>query len=221
MQGALLRMNEKEFGFVIKRFLPNKTTFCMVTRTQGKVTVAMKRVRQCSMLWPGMFVSFFYSQRDHQRIHAEGVEILSVFPSSTFEDTTWLYHLLELCYFFIPSHNVCSEIFNFLLKIFIVMNYKVLIEPHIEVMHEISIIKLLILFGFQPREKIFKLSEVFDNLPDHSIDFENEQKVELVKNQLEAVCPQLIKEAKKWAETCLHSHPSFRSFKTVKIQQVP
>lgn len=220
-QGALPRMNEKEFGFVIKRFLPHKTAVCLVTRTQGKITVTMKKIKQCSTLWPGMFVSFFVGQKQQNRIVAEGVEIITLYPSSTVDDTTWLYHLLELCYFFIPSHNVCPEVFNFLLKIFIVMNCKLLIEQYIKIMQEISIIKLLILFGFQPHEKIFRLSEVFDRLPDHSIDFANEQKVELVKNQLSAVSPELIKEAKKWAETCLYSHPSFRSFKTVKLQQVP
>jgi len=187
----------EEVGIVLKSFFPYKCKISVLSRNSGKVNLFVRSLK----LSPGTFISFYLKK----------VEVLHVPLSPLDMHLTWIHHMLEICYYFVPINSACTDVFRLLqysLKLGVQSSS---FEPYFYIVKRICLIRLLVLLGFYPKGDLVPFISLFDDLVGVSLDSLDGQKVRL----LEAVTVATVKKIDKWILSCLQEHSHFKQFNTV------
>lgn len=209
--------NTREQGFIVRRFLPHKQKISVITHTMGKISLVIKNPIVCSRFWPGMLINFALSKKNNHFHEAQELEIIDLFAYSSPNDTQWTQQLLELCYFFVPTNSICDDIYQFLSQCLWLAHQKDRFSSLPPELYTMSFVRFFTLVGFYPTNHILQLGILFENFLANSIDFNDLQNIESVKEYLQAIHEKDLKNANQWINECIKSHPSFASFKTMDI----
>ena len=117
-------MIQSQAGFVLKRFQPNKSKITILSMHEGKFDLSFRKFNDCFKLWPGMLVSFNV-EITHKTLFGSNIQILASPNLSENHSIFFMHHILELCYFFVPSNKPCPEIFNFLKHFFLFFDQEI------------------------------------------------------------------------------------------------
>lgn len=191
----------RDVGIILKSLLPYKYKISVLSRYSGKVSVPVSRAFS-----PGTIISL-----------PAPIEVLHVPLSPLDKHLAWIHHLLEICYYFVPLHSACPDVFRLLqysLKLGVQSN---VFEPHFYIVKRICLVRLLVLLGFYPNNKLVFLLGLFDDLVAASLDSSNDQKVRSLRSSFEAVTEKMIQEIDKWMLYCLKEHPHVKQFKTLSF----
>jgi len=211
-------VQNKELGFVLKRFFPFKQKLSIFAQQKGKIDVITSPISVCSKLWPGMLVSFNTKKTNKNIYISENIEILLSPQEDHFLNLAWIHHLLELCYFFIPQEKPQNEIFKHLYSCFLILKLEHIFSNQFETIKKICSLKFMQLAGFYPRNNLEPLLNIYEQLTCMSIDIDDQQKVKFLKTALELITNAQIKEIDNWILNCVQNHPYVNSFKTICIR---
>ncbi len=100
-------MHNKEFGFILKRFLPYKKKLSVLCCQKGKINLITQPTEKCHQLWPGMLICFTPTFNNKKICIAHDIEIIMSPEQENFSNLYWVHHLLEICYYFVPLENPC------------------------------------------------------------------------------------------------------------------
>jgi|GEM_PF-2879333 len=209
--------NTREQGFIVRRYLPHKQKISVITHTQGKISLFIKNPVACSRFWPGMLINFTLSEKKNSFHVVQEIEILDLFAYSSPDDTLWTHQLLELCYFFVPTNSMCDDIYLFLRHCLWFAHQKDRFSSLPSELYLMSFVRFFVLIGFYPEPHILQLGILFEKFLTNSIDFNDPQNIESVKEYLQAIHKKTLHEAHLWVAKCTKSHPNFASFKTMDI----
>ncbi len=209
-------MQNKEFGFILKRFLPYKKKLSVLSNMQGKINIITQPIDKLNLLWPGMLICFNSTFNNTKMQIASNVEIMINPIQINTQNFYWMHHILEICYYFVSLDDPCSEIFNFLYSFFSLIKIEKQFSKNIFIINKIYLIKLLCLIGFYPEKELLGFLNVYDQIRSNSIDFNNYQQVESLTMYLDKISLLYAKKIDKWALSCLSTHPCFKLFKTIK-----
>lgn len=201
---------EKEQGFILKRFYPNKNKFSILSKIHGRTDLIVTQPAMCTRIWPGMLVSFTSYKRD-TGIYTHTVSIEYTPQAQSHNELIILHHVLELCFFYLPTNSPCPEIYN-LFSIFMTLTlYQQNLGAAYPVIQKLWVAKFLSLMGFYEQGPISKDLTVFDMM---IVDFTNNQKLEFFISQVKHINIQKIND---WIMLCLKTHPLYVHFKTVRL----
>ena len=214
-------MQNKELGFVLKRFLPFKQKLSVLCCRQGKIELITNPPQKCRQLWPGMLIAFDLCNT-FKKVHvANNIEIILT-PISNQKNRTiaicWLHNLLELCYYFTPLQNPESDLFYHLYNCCLITKFERFFSDHLDIIKKIYLLKFLELIGFYPDKEFVPILNFYEQLTYASIDFNNRCQVESLKRELQKMKHSQIKKMEKWIISCLSSHPQFKIFKTIGMK---
>lgn len=204
-------------GFIVKRFLPNEQKVSVLTLSYGKNSLFIKDPLLCNRLYPGMVITYVLFKKNGSSHEVTNLEIVELFKNTSFQDTIWIHHILELCYFFCPLNNPCDEIFLFLTQYFYFFNNIAILLTNRLPFYTVSLVKLLTLFDFQPKPLLTHFEDIFESLVAYSIDIDKPQNLESIIECLQAIPEKTLLQARLWGAECIKKHPCFASFKTVDI----
>ena len=205
-----------EEGFVLKRFLPKKQKCSVFTRQHGKIDLVCRSERDCQKLWPGMLVSFTPILSPARFYFCSDLEILESPSPLDHSNLELIHHILELCYYFMQLDDSSENVFNYIKRVFIVLNgvgSKNMTSP---VMHDLCIAGLLAECGFYPQEKIGAIIALFVKEVLGFIDFPNNASVQSFERMLIATGLQPQEKLNKWIWSCMEQHPRAYVFKRLK-----
>lgn len=203
-------MIQSQAGFVLKRFQPNSSKSTILSMHEGKFDLSFKNFNDCFKLWPGMLVSF-HVEKTYKTLFGSHIQILASPNLSESHSIFLMHHILELCYFFVPSNKPCPEIFNFLKQFFLFFDQEATATKYLDFTQKIFVTKLFSLFGFFSYEPISKYLALHETLSTTFVDFSIEQKVEFLEKHLSS---HQEKELDEWILESLKIHPHCHLFKT-------
>ncbi|MCK4650621.1 hypothetical protein KAT08_00440 [Candidatus Babeliales bacterium] len=209
-------MQNKEIGFVLKRFFPQKQKLSILCQYKGKISITTNPEQRFDQLRPGMLISFNYSGNTSSIYFANNIEILMTPQDIKYDCFTWLHRFLEICYYFVPIEKPCHEIFFHLYNYFLIYKLEYQFLTQIEIIKKIYLLKLLALLGFYPNKELLAFLNIYDQLSSLYVDFKDQQKVEFLKWNLQKIKKVHNKKIDDWILNCINSHPSFKKFKMLK-----
>ena len=219
-------MINNDLGFVLRRFLPEKQKFSVLSRHQGKINLTVSSLHNCLRIWPGSLISYSlpslqyaktYQKHGVQKsVHCidDAIDILYVPQVSTGHKLTWVHSLLEVCYYFFPLEQPCSEVFELLsnaLRLIVnidILRYELLLR-------KICMVQLLSYAGSVPPPQFCELLRLFTLVCGQAVDESEWAKIELTKICLSYKTDELFKALDHWILTALKTHPNFNYFKAV------
>lgn len=208
-------MFDQETGFVLKRFLPSTHKISLLTSSMGKINLVVKKTGALQRAWPGMLIAYQPKTLYESTFFSESIEIMEIPPTTTADDNFIIHHLLELCYYFVPLANPCSEIFDHLCSCFAFFTHKQLFEKNFDTLKRIFILRFLYLAGVFPLHNSTESMQLFTRLTACSLDIKDQQKVESISMLIETVNKLGLRTVDKLIFDCIKTHPSFKLLKTV------
>lgn len=187
----------KHIGIVLKE-KPYKAAFFIFDRELGTIEV-VPEVRYVHRLCRGALIT--YTVQMHKGMYQiKALDILHVPLELAQEDILFLHHLLEMCFFFIPSGIQHSTVFDFLLKI-----YKMHYIYEDVVIKKLLLVKFFMLIGMHPEIKSASGLGTIALLP-----------IDAIPGTLSTLC---ISEAEinSWLAECMYMHPHASVFKTIRF----
>lgn len=187
----------KSIGIVLKEKL-SKAEFFLLDRELGTIEV-IPESRYIHRLCRGALITY-NAQMYRGKYQIKSIDILHVPLELAQDDILFLHHLLEMCFFFIPSGIQHEAVFELLLKIY-KMHY---IYEDIAI-KKLLLVKFFILVGMHPEIK--STSGLFSvaSLP-----------IDAIPVTLNKLC---ISEAEvnSWLTECVYMHPHASVFKTIRF----
>lgn len=210
-------MQNKEIGFILKRFLPYKQKLSILCQHKGKIAATTNPELRCNQLWPGMLISFNYSSNTSSVYFACNIEIIMSPEIEKYSCIFWLHRFLEICYYFLPLEKPSHDIFLHLYNFFLLYKLEQKFLTQIEIIKKIYLLKLLALLGFYPDKEFVLFLNLYEQLSFLYVDFKDQQKVEFLKWQLQKIKKVHEKKIDDWILNCISSHPCFNNFKIARI----
>lgn len=210
-------MQQKELGFILKRFLPNKQKLSVLSMSKGKIELTTQPINKCAQLWPGMMIAFQLTPFNQKVWIATEIEIMMHPIKNDLSNIKWLHKILELSYYFLPLEQPCPETFAHTYNSFLIVNLEPLFSAQIELIQRIYLLKFFNLIGFYPEDDLIKYFSIYDELTSQSINFDNVQQVKSLKMFFEKITVSQINKIDSWLISCIKSHPYCNYFKTCKI----
>lgn len=206
----------QEYGFVIRQFWPQRQKVVLVCSTLGKISTTVNDPKICPRLCVGMFISFVPQIQASKGYFADCVQIQSSPLGYTYQDIVWLHSIAEVLYYFLPLDNPCPEVFKHFVDCKKLISKKLEFSVVIEPLKKIFFLYFFFIMGQIPclgkKEK-----KLVDTLNFLDIDFENEQKVEFLRETAKSFNKKQRGEIDNIVNECLKMHPCFAEFKTIKI----
>jgi hypothetical protein len=202
-----------DLGIVLKTFLPYKCKISVLSRNAGKVNIIVSRDAIKQIFSPGSIVSFFYTA-SRSDFFVQKVEFLYV-PMGSIEDLCWIHYLLEICYYFLPLNAACVDAFRLIKYALELGNRSSIFEPYFFIVKRICLVRLLMVIGFYPPNRLLYLIGLFDDMVRVSLDSSNAQKVRLLHTSFEGITDQMVKDIDAWVLLCLQEHSHIAHFKTL------
>jgi hypothetical protein len=210
-------VQQKELGFILKRFLPNKQKLSVLALNKGKIELTTQPINKITQLWPGMMINFNLTPFNKKVWIAKDIEIIMHPIKNDFCDLSWLHKILELSYYFLPLEQPCPEIFAHIYNSFLIVKFEPLFYAQIGLIKRIYLLKFFTLVGFYPEGDLEQYFSFYDQLTLQSVDFENIQQVESLKRIFKNITALQIRKMDTWLISCIKSHPHCNYFKTNKI----
>jgi len=208
-------MENKEIGFILKRFLPYKQKLSVLHETKGKIGLITNPIKISQKLWPGMLIEFYSIQNNNKITIANNTEIIHSHTSISADNLHWLHNLLELCYYSLPPECPAKEIFDFLGNCTTILKKPTFSNKKFEIIKKIILLRMLALLGFYPSDSFFSSFEQSNLLSSIFVDFSSKQKVESLKIDIKNINKFVNEDVDKWLFSSLKSHPLCRAFKTI------
>jgi hypothetical protein len=191
----------KEYGFILKRFLPFKQKVSILSQSTGKINIVTNPITKCQQLWPGMLVTFNIINQSTNMLMASHVEIVWNPEIKKSEDLFWLHELLQHCYYFSPLENPCPEIFYHLYNCFSIYKLKIRSKKLYFKIQRIAIFKLLTLLSFYPEKELVKFLGLYNQLE------KSKETPKDFMNILQNINDTQIKKMDNWILKCINNHP--------------
>lgn len=211
-------MGEKECGFILRR-LGTSSTFSLLSSCKGKITVVIKHAKISYRLYPGMLIALNTSPA---MLIYEGseIEIVAMPQMMSDQDIVWVHHLLELFYYFTPSHIPQTEGFFQLSSYLTLLSYSSDIKEQMPLLKKMCIIDLLQTTGFY-RYHLQDAAILFKKLISVCNQSRSEQELKKIGRALSLLDGCELKKLDKYIISCLQEHPSFKFFKTIPFVYSP
>lgn len=187
---------EKNTGIVLKTYFPGQCKVSLLDQTLGKIVGVPVRTDMSS----GACISYFV-QQTNSVYFMQNVEIIDVPMAMAYNDILFLHHILEVCYYFVPSGSRAPRLFALLVALY--SNQQKLWNAQ---MKKLFLFQLFTVIGMYPEDAQFR-TPYFHHLASASIDTLADQSLDLViEQQLDA-----------WLLRCIAQHPCAHNFKTVSF----
>jgi hypothetical protein len=185
---------EKNIGIVLKNYQPQKCKLAILDRDHGKIMAVPNRTD----ISHGALITYFTREQEHiSFIHS--IDILDLPLALAQEDITFVHHVLELCYYFIPMGSHASQVFIALLRFY---EYPIVLNN--QAMKKIFLVQLFFLLGVYP-EALRSKSASIHHVISTSIDTWAASPIDL----------RIEQELDEWLMQCIKTHPRAEYFKTV------
>jgi hypothetical protein len=217
MSVDIMMRQTSEIAYILKRFLPSQQKLSILTPTQGKCNLIVKKLSLCTRLWPGMLISFRPQLTHNNTIMSDDIQILYTPEGSVPHDIYWLHHLLELFYYFIPQASPDREVFDYLSCYISILDYKENLQENLALLKKICIIHFLQTtgsatsgFGFDDKHFLTRISHLPIQLAMH-------KEVNQINNDLNQINKADSEKINTWILQNLKIHPCFMLFKTIRF----
>lgn len=205
----------QEVGFIIKRFLPFKQKISIISRSAGKVALTVRDQTLCQRLWPGMLIAFEPQHWSGQIYIDQQAQVLAQFSPDTYESIRWINQLCEICYYFIPNASPTDEVYELLMKAFVIHEHRNSFDNHLDHIKLVIITDLFYLLGFYSDEDFFQLHSLCKNFTGTFAAETTMQEIDNIKNHLASQKESTYIRMKQWISLQIQKHPSYKTIKTM------
>lgn len=224
-------MINRELGIVLRRFLPEKQNFSVLSQHHGKLNLMVRSLQNCVRIWPGNLISYTIPSREFAKTYQKHgiqksgysiedvIDIVFVPQVDTGHKLSWIHQLLEITYYFFPLEQPCSEVFELLFSAlrFVVNNdilrYELLLR-------KICMVQLLSYTGSPAPAQFGELQRLFMIVCGQAVDESERAQIELTKICTNSQIYELFKILDSWILTTLKTHPNFNYFKAVHVARL-
>ena len=210
-------MYGKEYGIVLKRFIPSNHKYSILSKSRGKIVLVVLKRNFIKTISSGMQLSFIVDDQNSNLHITKHLNIISAPLMKRYRDMLWLHHLLEICYFFIPLHQPCEEFFYLLSNYFSLFELYDHFYNNWECIHKAYLGVLMILMGFFPPKHLQKALIRIKSTLLFNIDFAQALKVKSLIMCLKDFNMLSCNEFDMWIQECIQSHPRRHMFKTLEF----
>ncbi len=195
-------MIESLTGVILRTFSTGR--LCIFTRSMGKIFCSAKKSAHQSQFIVGSRLTINLVQKYPDTFTIEYIDNI-VYPNiQTTQELSWLHHVLELYYFYLPEHQVSVRDFDFLI------HYLALIKRNHESIGNINLQNLAISHflaqtGFHEQPALHRYAKIFEEFIDPTVS----SGVPFSLIGIEEVSMQEL------ILRCLQEHPQFNKFKTI------
>jgi len=219
----------QEIGIVLKTFIPLKNKISVLTKSAGKMTLAINPGRLKSVFSPGTVVTFRAKRNSASVVFPANLEVLVVPIDAIERQLYWFHHILEICYYFVPLGAACPDLFRLVQYCFELERSSALFEPYFDIVKKACLVKFFLLLGFYPESPPTggfnpqrEFCSVFDALVLASLDSANVQNVRSLRKLLSDIGDKAkkgswAKDVDRWLLMCLQEHPHAAYFKTTSF----
>lgn len=187
---------EKNKGIILKSYQPQKCKISLLDADIGKIMAVPNR----DNLGNGACISYYLVPQTNI-FFMRDIEIIDMPLALGKDDILFVHHILELCYYFIPSNNSISDIFKLLVLLY--QSRHVFENTFIK---KVFLFQLFAALGLYPEKQTFQQS-TFVYLASTSIDRLFAQSIDVG----------IEKELDIWLLQCISSHPCIENFKTINF----
>jgi len=211
-------MKQTDIGFVLKRMNLATMTYSFIAKRAGKINLRVYTGKHDMPFAIGTCIGYTLHSGKTARWSTKDTTLVSYPPAQCVSDLYWYHHLMELCHYFIPLDMPCGEIVEYLDMLFcLVSACSDRDAAHIHSLKRLSIVRLLIFFGWYPDKKLYNDVLTFQQMLETSVDFPDSQKVILVAQMMSYVSHVQGPDVETWIMQCIQRHPRARAFKTVRF----
>ncbi len=187
-------IQEKHIGIVLKSYFPKKCKLALLDNKMGKIAGVPPADRSIPA---GSLIEYsLVKQAPCSFLH--GVDVHNMPFTLAKQDILFLHHVLEMCYYFIPSGSQNKAVFSLLQILYTSDNWL-----QVMAVKKFFLLRLFILLGLYPEEQKFK-SPSFHRLV--QVTFEQMLDEEVKQYDEKAL--------DEWLQECVASHPIADRFKT-------
>jgi hypothetical protein len=212
-------VHNKEIGFVLKRFLPNKNKISVLSQKFGKIEIVTNPKEKIYSLWPGMLISFMLERQSNKIFFVQNLEIIMNPNYDHILDMSWVHKQLEIIYYFSAPQDPADQLFRYLFNSFNIHFFKKDFKDECLKIKTIYLVKLLELLGFYPKKDLIIYLSLYIDLTSMYIDFIDNDNVKLLKNNLQNIDLNNLKYINFWINSSLATHPNFKFFKTINMKE--
>jgi len=187
---------QKNIGIVLKSYQPQKCKLAILDRDSGKIMAVPHR----SDISHGALIKYYEREQEHISF-ITNIDIIDMPLMLSQNDIQFVHHVLELCYYFIPTGSMAPEVFSSLLRFYEFP--LVLVTP---LLKKIYILQLFAQLGVYPEHSSIRTPRL-QALVTTSIDILATQSLDLMIEQ----------ELDVWLVHCIRTHPYANYFKTINF----
>ncbi len=209
-------VNIKEPVIILKRFLPQKQKFSVLSRTFGKIEIVPQPLIIAERLWSGCIAAGILSKRSTQAIFmSQETELLYIPVDQLAEHINFIHQILEICYYFAPLDVPCEDLFDAVYGMLRIWSGLYRITSNSIALKRWYRMYILSLIGFVPQAAYTRGIEHTRALSLLNVDLHREACIELLNKiiAIDAMIPD--QDINEWSLACIKQHPNFRSFKTI------
>jgi len=210
-------MNVCEHGFILKKLPPGDSKFSVLTQSQGKLIVAIPPNTQIRLLNTGSRIQFIVGDQQYNVHIVNNIKLVSSMQSSTLADLSWMHHLLELCYYFVPLYQQSHDCFELLAQCNVLLNLHMHIQEVWEAIKRTCIGILLCMFGFYPSDELLSPVLALKSVLARLSDYDDAYNIEIIKTGTQSACLNQQKKLEVWTRECIETHPRREAFKTLNF----
>lgn len=209
-------LSDAELGFVLKRFLPYKCKFSILTQTMGKINI-ITSLQEGRNLWPGSLISLIGIDKLANVFSFASLEVLIVPTESNVNDICWLHQVLEICYFFLSLNEPVSDVFKSVYNALLMLSNYNFNEIEDKLLKRLFVVNIFFLIGFYPSQNIKNILSKYGFDLYRAVDFSSIEAVKSLQTYLIEIKDVEIKELDCWILLNLNKHPNKKFFKTTKF----
>ena len=210
-------MSVYEHGFILKKLPPGDSKFSVLTQSRGKLIIAIPPQTNMRLLNIGSRIQFVVSDQQYNVHIVNNIQLVDSLHSPMLADLVWMHHLLELCYYFVPLHQLSHDCFEFLVQCNILLALQAHFQDMWESIKRICIGILLCIVGFYPSDELLSPILALKGALLRFIDFEDMQNIELITETVQKVCIEQQKKFEQWMLEYIETHPRREAFKTLNF----
>lgn len=189
-------MFQKQYGIVLKRFIPKKAKLSILDRSLGKIDC----IPHVDKLCHGAVITY-YVEQVRSIYHINNIELIDVPFALARINIHFLHQVLIICYYFIPPGIIACQVFD-LVRFLYTMKHNDCTKQF----QLLFVCKLFAVLGFVPPTSTADQG-IVDWVLTTSID-------SLLNEPLNLRTEQLLNE---WVNTCIALHPRAQLLKSMMV----
>ncbi len=192
-------MIQKQYGIVLKRFVPKKAKISVLDRSLGKIDC----IPHIDTLCHGAVISYYINQI-HPVYRLHSVELIDVPFALARINIRFLHEVLILCYYFIPHGSTAPQVFDLIRFLYTIKH-----EECTRQFQLVFVCKLFAVLGFVP-DTLNVDQTIVDQLLTTSID-------RLLNYPLELGIEQFLSDL---IDACIALHPRAQLLKAMVLFKI-